>query len=547
MQSVRGTIVTFYSYKGGTGRSMMLANIAWLLATNGKRVLVIDWDLEAPGLHRYFKPFLYDAEMSDTNGLIDAFWALATHGLIQEQAASNPRPLEKLGFASAGVDLEDYISPLNWKFPAHGGIDFIGAGRQGATYSERVNTFDWKRFYQMGGGSLLDRTKDALADEYDFIFIDSRTGVSDTSGICTIQMPDILVACFTLNRQSISGVASVLDSVKACRDEQAPPASLPPPRAITIYPVATRIENSEKIKLDLARTRAREVLNRFVAAAEPHDSRQYWDDMEVTYRPFYAFEEILAAFGDPAGVAGSANTLLSEMEAIGRRISGVANLAAPEIPETDRQRILTQYAFGTAKPPQQTLPHRAASDQHDSEFVRGIYAKEVLWRSSDFRYPHLLSRRELQLVTPGEKTEFGRQMSFFHANSELFQHFQELTLRIFMWIWISLACFFALQILTLLFHHIDRPSVAGAYSPGLRILTHDLALPVLSGLTVLLPPLMLAGLLLGMLAAHRSRLKPYGIRFRDIFRLSLFGPLAADIGDYRPDDATRAASAMTAG
>jgi MinD-like ATPase involved in chromosome partitioning or flagellar assembly len=43
-----GKIVTFYSYKGGTGRSMALANVAWILANGGNRVLTIDWDLEAP-------------------------------------------------------------------------------------------------------------------------------------------------------------------------------------------------------------------------------------------------------------------------------------------------------------------------------------------------------------------------------------------------------------------------------------------------------------------------------------------------------------------
>jgi MinD-like ATPase involved in chromosome partitioning or flagellar assembly len=31
---------------------MALANVAWLLAYNGHRVLVLDWDLESPGLHR---------------------------------------------------------------------------------------------------------------------------------------------------------------------------------------------------------------------------------------------------------------------------------------------------------------------------------------------------------------------------------------------------------------------------------------------------------------------------------------------------------------
>jgi cellulose biosynthesis protein BcsQ len=43
-------ICTFYSYKGGVGRSMALANAAHILAQFGLRVLMIDFDLEAPGL-----------------------------------------------------------------------------------------------------------------------------------------------------------------------------------------------------------------------------------------------------------------------------------------------------------------------------------------------------------------------------------------------------------------------------------------------------------------------------------------------------------------
>ena len=66
-----GRILTFYSYKGGTGRSMALANVAWILAQAGHRVLTIDWDLEAPGLHRYFGPFLDDPELTETIGLVD--------------------------------------------------------------------------------------------------------------------------------------------------------------------------------------------------------------------------------------------------------------------------------------------------------------------------------------------------------------------------------------------------------------------------------------------------------------------------------------------
>ncbi len=53
-KDLNGQVITFYSYKGGVGRSMALANVAVLLAQQKKKVLAIDFDLEAPGLHRFF-------------------------------------------------------------------------------------------------------------------------------------------------------------------------------------------------------------------------------------------------------------------------------------------------------------------------------------------------------------------------------------------------------------------------------------------------------------------------------------------------------------
>src|SRR5262245_50593676 len=73
-----GKIITFYSYKGGTGRSMALANVAWILASTGKKVLMVDWDLEAPGLHRYFHPFLVDKELTSTDGLMELLMRFET-------------------------------------------------------------------------------------------------------------------------------------------------------------------------------------------------------------------------------------------------------------------------------------------------------------------------------------------------------------------------------------------------------------------------------------------------------------------------------------
>jgi MinD-like ATPase involved in chromosome partitioning or flagellar assembly len=62
-------IYTFYSYKGGVGRTMALANVAELFYQTGLKVLMIDWDLEAPGLERYFFPSKDLQEILDKPGL----------------------------------------------------------------------------------------------------------------------------------------------------------------------------------------------------------------------------------------------------------------------------------------------------------------------------------------------------------------------------------------------------------------------------------------------------------------------------------------------
>lgn len=46
--------VAVHSYKGGTGKTTIVANVAVALALKGRRVGVMDMDLEGPGLHVFF-------------------------------------------------------------------------------------------------------------------------------------------------------------------------------------------------------------------------------------------------------------------------------------------------------------------------------------------------------------------------------------------------------------------------------------------------------------------------------------------------------------
>src|SRR6266702_6336051 len=62
----RPFVVTFYSFKGGVGRSTALAFVANILATRGLKVVMIDYALEAPVLSS-----LYSSEDTDTYGVLD--------------------------------------------------------------------------------------------------------------------------------------------------------------------------------------------------------------------------------------------------------------------------------------------------------------------------------------------------------------------------------------------------------------------------------------------------------------------------------------------
>src|SRR5579859_8207184 len=112
---------------------MALANVAWILAANGKRVLIADWDLESPGLHRFFQPFI-DAAVSEKPGIIDIIrryaWAMVEspinldelHG--QEHARETTRPAIS-GIIDEHIDrVNGYAIRVEWEFPDEGALHF---------------------------------------------------------------------------------------------------------------------------------------------------------------------------------------------------------------------------------------------------------------------------------------------------------------------------------------------------------------------------------------------------------------------------------------
>ncbi|MFM0565644.1 KGGVGR-motif variant AAA ATPase [Paraburkholderia sediminicola] len=228
IENSNGKIVTFYSFKGGVGRTMALANIAFLAALNGKRVLVMDWDLEAPGLAYYFK-CLHDASQArnlrEAPGVLDLLW----DWVVSTRNASNNADFEMLfeRFKSGQVFDRCVHSLIPREFVSNGGIlDFIGAGAKTVAscdlpYEDALAQFSWPQFFEEGiGGIMLQELSQWARTNYDFVFLDSRTGLADVAGICTMQLPDTVALCFVLNRQNIDGVARVANAIRTKRADK---------------------------------------------------------------------------------------------------------------------------------------------------------------------------------------------------------------------------------------------------------------------------------------------------------------------------------------
>lgn len=204
--------VTFYSHKGGVGRTLALANAAYCLANDRQepcKVLVWDFDLEAPGLQKVFKCNWQKEKL----GFID---------LISKFRQT--REIHKIN---------DYIHSTDVK-----GVDILPAGYENRSYGTKFGQLNWREFYSGGEGyEFIENLKKLVRDvkpAYDYVLIDSRTGFSDVSGICTLQLPDVVILVFRLNNQNIDGIQRTHKIIRAFSEEK-------PERRIDVIPVMSPV------------------------------------------------------------------------------------------------------------------------------------------------------------------------------------------------------------------------------------------------------------------------------------------------------------------
>ena len=190
-------VVTFYSFKGGVGRTLALANVGVELARTGRRVLLVDFDLEAPGLDTFDR--LRPREPH--KGIVE---------YVTDFTASHVAP-----------DAREFVYELPELGAKDGRLWVMPAGSRDAEYAGKLGRIDWQELYDAHDGFLMFEDLKAQWEASfapDYVLIDSRTGHTDVGGICTRQLPHAVVVLYFPNEQNLSGLRPVVSSIRAESD-----------------------------------------------------------------------------------------------------------------------------------------------------------------------------------------------------------------------------------------------------------------------------------------------------------------------------------------
>ncbi len=167
------SIVSVHSFRGGTGKSNLTANLAALLAVGGARVAVVDTDIQSPGIH-----VLFGLEGTDGAGLNE--FLQGTHTITDVAIDVGPRvaahaPVAgSLHLVRASVQANDIARVL------HEGYDVA---------------------------VLQDGLRDlAAALDLDVLMIDTHPGLNEET-LLSIMVSDALVVLMRPDRQDFEGTA----------------------------------------------------------------------------------------------------------------------------------------------------------------------------------------------------------------------------------------------------------------------------------------------------------------------------------------------------
>jgi len=231
-----GEVTTFYSYDSAPVRSLALAHAGWLLAgrRHGKTpVLMIDWDLEGPGLHHYLSRSYGHGHAQDAPpraGVLELFEACRDGlGAGDDGADAESNAARVLD----AIDWDAHIERVDDTRPLY----LMRAGRFDDTYGERVDRLDWDALF-CTCPALFRSFAAHLRRRFAHVLIDCRSGRSAAASVCTALLPDKMVGLFTPDGRSLDGlrgvIARALDYRCSHEDEQRPLLVYPLPSPVNV-------------------------------------------------------------------------------------------------------------------------------------------------------------------------------------------------------------------------------------------------------------------------------------------------------------------------
>lgn len=193
-------IVTFYSYKGGVGRSTSLAIVARLLAKDGYKVAVLDFDLEAPGQLTLLAEKNWCSRFGITDYLIHKPY-------LKEQITKE-------------TFLREYIIEIPKIAKQKGNIYLMPAGgKYSKNYLERLASINFDRYLRLRQHPMDELFKDIEeAIKPDVILIDSRTGFADVAGSLLFRYSDLVSVHIYNNEQNKLGIEALTEQIASIGD-----------------------------------------------------------------------------------------------------------------------------------------------------------------------------------------------------------------------------------------------------------------------------------------------------------------------------------------
>lgn len=315
-------IYTFYSFKGGVGRSMALANIAELLYSRGLKVLMVDFDLEAPGLERYFDvpKATKLTEILTQRGVIDlllSYKELRSLPKLQlpktnlpetAQATDGEADPNQQDFPFSVEPLDNFIVPIYPTSVTGASLSLLPAGRRAkkddasgrdggvknefVKYAERVRSFNWDDFYaNWDGEQFFEWFRKEAENLAEVVLIDSRTGVTEMSGVCTYQLADVVALFVAANNQNIAGTKMMADNLS----DPLLVSEGRKGRSLSLVFVPSRVEPFESHMLEEFQKDFQEHFGNLILKSELKFENTAFLDLMIPYSPGYAFKEDVAA------------------------------------------------------------------------------------------------------------------------------------------------------------------------------------------------------------------------------------------------------------